>query len=82
MEEALAAGALPLELVHNDLADAARSLCPAIDDGLAALRDAGARRAIVSGSGPTAVGLFDAPADAQAAARAVPGALAVEAHAP
>jgi 4-diphosphocytidyl-2-C-methyl-D-erythritol kinase len=44
--------------VHNDLQDAARSLCPAIDDALAAAGRAGADHAVVSGSGPTVVALF------------------------
>jgi 4-diphosphocytidyl-2-C-methyl-D-erythritol kinase len=47
-----------LEHVHNDLQDAARSLCPQIDEALAAAERAGADRAIVSGSGPTVVGLY------------------------
>ena len=47
--------------IHNDLEDAARSLCPAIDDALDAARDAGADHALVSGSGPTVVGLFTGP---------------------
>jgi 4-diphosphocytidyl-2-C-methyl-D-erythritol kinase len=69
VEAALAAGGLPAELVHNDLQDAARSLCPEIDDTLAAAaRDAGADVALVSGSGPTVLALF---ADATAAATLV-----------
>jgi 4-diphosphocytidyl-2-C-methyl-D-erythritol kinase len=64
VEAALAAGGLPAELVHNDLQDAARSLCPQIDDALAAAREAGADAALVSGSGPTVFALF---ADATAA---------------
>ncbi len=55
----------------NDLQDAARSLCPLIDAALAAARDAGADHVLVSGSGPTVVGLFggaDGPARAAAAA--------------
>jgi 4-diphosphocytidyl-2-C-methyl-D-erythritol kinase len=58
---------------QNDLQDAARSLCPAIDAALAAARDAGADQALVSGSGPTVVGLFGGaggPARAAAAAGA------------
>jgi 4-diphosphocytidyl-2-C-methyl-D-erythritol kinase len=58
---------------HNDLEDAARSLCPAIDAALAAAREAGAERVLVSGSGPTVVGLFEGaegPARAVAAAAA------------
>jgi 4-diphosphocytidyl-2-C-methyl-D-erythritol kinase len=58
-------------LLHNDLEAPARSLCPAIGDALAAVRSAGAVRAMVSGSGPTVVGLFlgeDGPAHARSAA--------------
>jgi 4-diphosphocytidyl-2-C-methyl-D-erythritol kinase len=58
---ALAAGApLPArgELLHNDLQAAALSLCPDVAPTLDALVAAGARCALVSGSGPTAVGLF------------------------
>ena len=45
-------------LLHNDLEAPARSLCPPIGDALAAVRASGAVRAMVSGSGPTVVGLF------------------------
>ena len=48
----------PLELIHNDLEPAARSLCPAIDGALAAAREAGADRVLVTGSGPTVIGVF------------------------
>jgi 4-diphosphocytidyl-2-C-methyl-D-erythritol kinase len=68
VEEALAAGALPADLVHNDLEDAARSLCPAIDEALVAVSEV-AERALVSGSGPTVVGLC--AVDTRAAARAL-----------
>ncbi len=47
-----------LDRVHNDLQDAARSLCPAIDEALEAALAAGADHAIVSGSGPTVLALF------------------------
>ena len=47
-----------LEHLHNDLQDAARSLCPAIDVALEAVLAAGADYALVSGSGPTALGVF------------------------
>ena len=46
---------------HNDLQDAAHSLCPAIGAALAAARAAGADHVIVSGSGPTVAGLFAGP---------------------
>jgi 4-diphosphocytidyl-2-C-methyl-D-erythritol kinase len=47
-----------LDYVHNDLQDAARSLCPAIDEALEAAINAGADHALVSGSGPTVLALF------------------------
>ncbi|HEV7771434.1 MAG TPA: hypothetical protein VGO66_12365 [Solirubrobacterales bacterium] len=68
---AAGAGASPLtypELLVNDLEAAARSLRPEIGDALEALREAGASLAILSGSGPTAVGLFESAAAAHAAA--------------
>ncbi len=83
---ALRAGeALPPDLIVNDLEPAARSLCPSIDDALAAARAAGADQALVSGSGPTVFGIFwggeEAVAAAEAAAAALrdryPGATAV-----
>jgi 4-diphosphocytidyl-2-C-methyl-D-erythritol kinase len=46
------------ELLHNDLQQAAVSLCPEIADELKRARQAGAEEALVSGSGPTVVGLF------------------------
>jgi 4-diphosphocytidyl-2-C-methyl-D-erythritol kinase len=73
LREAAGAGASPLDypdLLVNDLAPAALSLRPDIGEALGALRDAGAPLAILSGSGPTAVGLFpDLAAAAAAAAR-------------
>jgi 4-diphosphocytidyl-2-C-methyl-D-erythritol kinase len=62
---------LPAELVVNELEPAARSLCPAIDDALEDLRAAGADVALVSGSGPTVIGLFRDPAAADAAVRSL-----------
>jgi 4-diphosphocytidyl-2-C-methyl-D-erythritol kinase len=58
---------LPLDLLVNDLEPAARSLCPSIDDALAAARATGADHALVSGSGPTVVAIFDGPEGAAAA---------------
>jgi 4-diphosphocytidyl-2-C-methyl-D-erythritol kinase len=61
---ALARGApLPAatELLHNDLQHAAVSLCPEIAEALADARRTGAEQALVSGSGPTALGLFAPP---------------------
>ncbi len=47
-----------LDRVQNDLQDAARSLCPAIDEALEAAVAVGADHALVSGSGPTVLALF------------------------
>lgn len=52
----------------NDLEEAARALAPSIDGALAAARRAGARAAMVAGSGPTVLGLFDTPEEAERAA--------------
>jgi len=46
------------ELLHNDLQRAAVSLCPPIAPVLREARAAGADVALVSGSGPTVLGLF------------------------
>jgi 4-diphosphocytidyl-2-C-methyl-D-erythritol kinase len=46
------------ELLNNDLQRAAIALCPEIAAALAQVRDAGAEIALVSGSGPTVLGLF------------------------
>jgi 4-diphosphocytidyl-2-C-methyl-D-erythritol kinase len=64
---------LPDDLVVNDLEPAARALCPAIDEALAAVRAAGADRALVCGSGPTVVGLFRRVDAARAALVALAG---------
>lgn len=58
-----------LECLHNDLQDAARSLCPQIDEGLEAVLAAGADHALVSGSGPTVLGVFAEAGHAERAAR-------------
>jgi 4-diphosphocytidyl-2-C-methyl-D-erythritol kinase len=49
------------ELIVNDLQPAALSLAPQIGDALDAARRAGADHAIVCGSGPTVIGIFDGP---------------------
>jgi 4-diphosphocytidyl-2-C-methyl-D-erythritol kinase len=49
---------LPAESIVNDLAPAAVSLCPPVQEALEAVRDAGADHALVCGSGPTVAGLF------------------------
>lgn len=58
-----------LEHLHNDLQDAARSLCPQIDEALEVVLAAGADHALVSGSGPTVLGVFAESGHAERAAR-------------
>ncbi len=70
LRAATATGCSPLEyseLLVNDLERAARSLRPEIAAALGALAEVGAEATMVSGSGPTACGLF---ADIVAADRA------------
>jgi 4-diphosphocytidyl-2-C-methyl-D-erythritol kinase len=54
-------------LLVNDLEPAARRLCPAIDAELDRARALGAEHVMVSGSGPTVLGLFADPDAARAA---------------
>jgi 4-diphosphocytidyl-2-C-methyl-D-erythritol kinase len=71
LRDAVDEGGSPLEYrehLVNDLQEAAISLRPEIEEGLRALEDAGAAHAMVTGSGPTAVGLY--PTFDQAAAGA------------
>ncbi len=71
LHAAAGAGASPLsyrELLVNDLEPAARSLRPGIGDALDVLRAAGAAHALLTGSGPTAFGLFESLEAARAAA--------------
>ena len=65
--EALAGAVPPV----NDLQDAARALCPAIDDSLFP-------GAMVSGSGPTVFAIYESLTAARDAAAALPGAIVVE----
>jgi 4-diphosphocytidyl-2-C-methyl-D-erythritol kinase len=68
---AAGAGASPLayaSLLANDLEPAARALRPEIGEALEDLRAAGAPHALLTGSGPTAFGLFQDIAAARAAA--------------
>lgn len=70
LRAATAGGASPLtytKLLVNDLEQAAISLQPQIAEALGALEEVGAAHAMVTGSGPTAVGLF---ADVDSAERA------------
>ncbi len=64
---------LPDDLLVNDLQPAAVSLCPSIAAALDAAAAAGADHALVSGSGPTVVGVFwgSAAADRASAAAAI-----------
>jgi 4-diphosphocytidyl-2-C-methyl-D-erythritol kinase len=57
----------------NELEPAARALEPTIDDALEEARRLGAGAAIVSGSGPTVIGLFPTPSAARDAAAAAGG---------
>jgi 4-diphosphocytidyl-2-C-methyl-D-erythritol kinase len=71
LRAAAGAGASPfdyLELLVNDLEPAARSLRPDVGLALDALRAAGAPLALMTGSGPTAFGLFASLDEARAAA--------------
>jgi 4-diphosphocytidyl-2-C-methyl-D-erythritol kinase len=75
LRQAAGAGSSPLayaELLANDLEPAAVSLRPEIGAALGRLREAGAPLAFLSGSGPTAVGLFEDLAAARAAAAELP----------
>jgi 4-diphosphocytidyl-2-C-methyl-D-erythritol kinase len=71
LADELSTGALADERIVNDLQDAARRMCPAIDPALGALRETGARHALVSGSGPTVFGLHASRADAERAVAAL-----------
>ena len=64
-------GGLPRALVVNDLAPATISLLPSVENALADVRDTGADHALVSGSGPTVLGLFVDPRAARSAAQAL-----------
>lgn len=73
LRAAASRGASPLtypELLVNDLEQAAISLRPEIAEALDALEEVGAARAMVTGSGPTAFGIF---ADVDAAEQAATG---------
>jgi 4-diphosphocytidyl-2-C-methyl-D-erythritol kinase len=75
LREAAGSGGSPLEyadLLVNDLEQAAVSLRPRIAEAIAALEEVGAARAMVTGSGPTAFGLFADIVAADQAASALP----------
>ena len=76
LRDAVETGASPLdyrEHLLNDLQTAAISLRPEIEDALGALEKAGAAHAQVTGSGPTAFGLFRTEAEAASAAAELRG---------
>ncbi|MFN2617461.1 MAG: 4-(cytidine 5'-diphospho)-2-C-methyl-D-erythritol kinase [Thermoleophilaceae bacterium] len=78
----LATGTLP-ELaagIENDLERASLSLRPDRQAALGRLREAGALGAAISGSGPTAFGLFRSSPEAARAASEIEGALVAHAH--
>ncbi|HKG36236.1 MAG TPA: hypothetical protein VKA89_07360 [Solirubrobacterales bacterium] len=71
LAEAAGDGSSPLtytSLLANDLEPAALALRPGIGEGLDALRAAGAAAALITGSGPTAFGLFEDLGSARLAA--------------
>jgi 4-diphosphocytidyl-2-C-methyl-D-erythritol kinase len=71
LRDAVDEGGSPLnyrEHLVNDLQPAAISLRPEIEDALGALEDADAPYAMMTGSGPTAVGLYPSPEEAREAA--------------
>jgi 4-diphosphocytidyl-2-C-methyl-D-erythritol kinase len=71
----------PAELLENDLERAALALRPRIAAALEEAREAGAEHALVSGSGPTVLGLF-ARANGEARAARAAAALAGRSPAP
>ena len=71
LRDAVDEGGSPLtyrEHLVNDLQPAAISLKPEIEDALRALEEAGAAHAMVTGSGPTAFGLYPTPEEVAAGA--------------
>ncbi len=62
--------------LRNDLQTAAVSLRPSIGEGVSAMRDGGALAAMVSGSGPTVIGLASSEEHAHSIARACANAFA------
>jgi 4-diphosphocytidyl-2-C-methyl-D-erythritol kinase len=76
LRDAVDGGGSPLsyrEHLVNDLQPAAISLRPAIEEALGALEEAGAAHAMVTGSGPTAFGLYPTAEEAAAAAAELRG---------
>jgi 4-diphosphocytidyl-2-C-methyl-D-erythritol kinase len=76
LRDAVDEGGSPLdyrEHLVNDLQPAAISLRPDIEDALRALEEAGAAHAMVTGSGPTAFGLYPTGEEAASAAAGLRG---------
>jgi 4-diphosphocytidyl-2-C-methyl-D-erythritol kinase len=75
--KALAPGPLAAlaHAMENDLEAAALSLRPELARTLAQLGEAGALAALISGSGPTAFGVFASSLEGEAAAQQIGGAL-------
>jgi 4-diphosphocytidyl-2-C-methyl-D-erythritol kinase len=76
LRDAVDEGGSPLdyrEHLVNDLQPAAISLRPEIEDALRALEEAGAAHAMVTGSGPTAFGLYPTAEEAASAAAGLRG---------
>jgi 4-diphosphocytidyl-2-C-methyl-D-erythritol kinase len=76
LRDAVDTGGSPLdyrEHLVNDLQQAAISLRPEIESGLAALDEAGAAHAMVTGSGPTAFGLYPTAEEASSGATELRG---------
>lgn len=76
LRDAVIGGPSPLsypEHLVNDLQAASISLRPEIERALEALSEAGAEHGMVTGSGPTAFGLFATRAEAEEAASALAG---------
>jgi 4-diphosphocytidyl-2-C-methyl-D-erythritol kinase len=74
LRDAVDEGGSPLryrEQLVNDLQPAAISLRPEIEAALTALDEAGAEHSMVTGSGPTAFGLFRSRGDAEKAADSI-----------
>jgi 4-diphosphocytidyl-2-C-methyl-D-erythritol kinase len=78
-DAARALAALPAQelasRLESDLEPAVLSLRPGVRDNLDALLEAGARAALVSGSGPTAFGVFASDEEARRAATLIDGAI-------
>jgi 4-diphosphocytidyl-2-C-methyl-D-erythritol kinase len=71
-----------LDAMGNDLEPAAVALRPELGHAMEELRGAGARAVLVSGSGPTVVGVFETEASARAAGARIAGAIVTRLRSP